>query len=81
MYKEVDLLERQWLKNARATVSMTQEEVAIKTEIASSTYAMYEQGRRTPSVKVARKIGNLLGFDWKDFFEPNVHELCNKRVI
>lgn len=68
---------RKWLKDRRAAVGLTQEEVAKKTSIARTTYAAYEQGERDPSVTVAKKIGVVLEFHWTLFFENNVHESCN----
>lgn len=73
-------MERKWLKTIRVTAGMTQEEVAKAVRVAPSTYAMYEQGRRTPSVKVASAIGFRLDFDWKLFFESELHESCIKQL-
>ncbi|MEG0471306.1 MAG: helix-turn-helix transcriptional regulator [Solibacillus sp.] len=73
-------MKRQWLKKIRTDANMTQGDVAKIVPIATSTYAMYEQGRRTPSVKIASEIGFQLGFDWKLFFETELHESCNKKL-
>lgn len=72
---------RKWLKNQRIELSITQEEAAKKSGIARTTYAMIEQGERDPSVAVAKKIAQALGFQWTIFFEKEVHVTCSvKRV-
>lgn len=60
---------RHWLKDIRISQELTQEQVAVKAGMASSTYAMYEQGRRKPNVDAAMKIAGALGFEWTIFFE------------
>ena len=47
---------------------MTQEQVAEASGIERSYYTMIERGNRRPSVAIAQKIGNVLGFDWTFFF-------------
>jgi Predicted transcriptional regulators len=64
------MLTRDWLVNARG--NLTQEEVAQQSGITRQFYGMIESGERTPSVKVAKKIAAVLGFDWTLFF-------CRKR--
>jgi len=60
-------LTREWLVKARG--SITHEEVAEMAEIKRQYYSMIENGTRTPSVSVAKKIAAALGFKWTIFFE------------
>ena len=62
-------MKREWLVSHRMKKKLTQQEVANKTDISESTYRSYELGCRLPSVKNAKKIGNVLKFDWRKFYE------------
>ncbi|MNB67197.1 helix-turn-helix protein [compost metagenome] len=70
-------MRRDWLISRRNSLKKTQESVAGEVGVARTTYASYEQGERTPSVPIAKKIGNVLGFDWPLFFENEVREMCH----
>lgn len=72
---------REWLKEKRIKSKMTQEQIALKVGVARTTYAMYEQGERDPSVGVAVKIGDVLKFKWTLFFEDKVHEMRTKKEV
>ncbi|GKV70232.1 transcriptional regulator [Sporosarcina sp. NCCP-2716] len=72
---------RTWLKEKRLKSKMTQEQVAKKVGVARTTYAMYEQGERDPSVGVAVSIGDVLKFKWTLFFEDKVHETRIKKQV
>lgn len=48
--------------------SLTQKEVAIMCDISRSFYNQIENGSRKPSVVVAKKISQVLKFDWTLFF-------------
>lgn len=67
---------RSWLEEKRLEKGLTQEQTAILSDIARTTYAMIEQGKRNPSVKVAKQISNVLDFNWTLFFEDKLHESC-----
>lgn len=71
-------MKRTWLIKIRKPQG-TQVEVAKKIPISRSHYAQIELGDRTPSVKVAKRIAEVLGFDWTYFFDYELHEMCNKR--
>lgn len=62
-------MKRDWLVIKRSEVELTQEEVASSADIARTTYASIEQGERDPSVNVAKKIAEVLKFNWTFFFE------------
>lgn len=59
---------RLWLINIRDQLGMSQNDVAKKAGIPRSTYAGYELGRRDPTVKNAKAVASVLGFDWTIFF-------------
>lgn len=62
------MTKRDWLIALRNQIGLTQNEVAIRAKIERSTYAQYELGRRNPTVTNAKKIAEILGFDWTIFF-------------
>lgn len=67
-------LMRAWLEKIRKKAGLTQEETAKLSNIARTTYAMIEQGKRDPSVRVAKDIAKTLNFNWTLFFEKELHE-------
>ena len=60
---------REWLKATRLEKGLRVEEVAEQVDITGSYYTMIEAGSRNPSVKVAKRLGVLLGVEWSRFFE------------
>ena len=60
---------RDWLVETRKGKGMQQKEVADQVSIAQATYSNIEHGKRRPSPKVAKKIAEVLGFDWTLFYE------------
>jgi putative transcriptional regulator len=73
---------RTWLKELRLQRGLTQNSVAERCEIERSYYTMIESGIRTPSVTVAKSIGDAIGFEWTIFFENQGNEMkhsyCNE---
>lgn len=59
---------RQWLINFRTAKKMSQKQVADICSITHAYYCMIEQGKRNPSVRVAKKIAETLDLDWLIFF-------------
>ena len=57
------------LKHLRKAKHMTQDELAQKIGIERVSYCNIENGKRRPSVEVAKKIAEVLDFDWTKFFE------------
>lgn len=55
------------LKERRKLLKYSQQEVADKVGIERSYYTKIENGL-SPSVKVAQRIGEVLGVDWTIFF-------------
>lgn len=71
---------RNWLKQKRVSMNLTQEQVAKRAGIARTTYAMIEQNQRDPSVNIAKKIAKTLGFEWTLFFDDKIHETCTEEI-
>lgn len=70
---------RRWLLDIRKSLNLTQEQVASKAGIARTTFASIEKGERNPSVSNAKKIANVLNFNWTIFFEEKVRVMSNKK--
>ena len=58
---------RKWLVELRG--NRTQQTIADAAGIAQNTYAALETGARRPSVEVAKRIAEVLDFEWTRFFE------------
>lgn len=69
---------RSWLMTFRKDRDLTQKQVAERSGVERSYYTMIENYSRTPSVKVAKRIGSTLGFDWTIFFEDESNETTPK---
>lgn len=48
---------------------MSQEELAERCGVARTHITSIESGSYMPSVQVAKKIGQVLDFDWKEIYE------------
>ncbi len=66
---------RKWLIDLRG--SRTQEDIASSVGIHRAHYSHIEKGTRTPSVDLAKKIGNELNFDWTIFFNNDCVVMTN----
>ena len=71
---------RIWLKDIRAQQNMTQQEVAKAANVDVTMISKIELGERQPSVKVAKKIASVLGFDWTLFYqdEDDLTKTCTE---
>lgn len=69
------VIPREWLKKIRIEKGLTQQDVAKSGDFARTYYTMVEQGKRTPSVDMAKSIARVLGFDWTIFFEDKCNEM------
>ena len=66
---------RHWLKELRSeSGNMTQEQLAKKVGISRTMITEIENGNANPSVKVAKKIAAVLGFDWTRFYDDDSNE-------
>lgn len=57
-----------FVRARRTERNLTQDDVAKVAGIKRGSYSNIERGKCKPSVPVARKIANALGFDWVLFF-------------
>ncbi|MGG0656483.1 helix-turn-helix transcriptional regulator [Rummeliibacillus pycnus] len=60
---------RNWLKQERIKQGLTQEKIAVASEISRAYYNMIERGNRTPLPDIAIKIANNLSIDWTNFYK------------
>lgn len=69
-----------WLKDIRLKLDLTQEQVAERAGISRTFYTEIETGSKKPSTKTAKKIAQVLNFDWVIFFEDECRETQQKAV-
>ncbi|WP_299090441.1 helix-turn-helix transcriptional regulator [uncultured Metabacillus sp.] len=62
-------MRRDWLISYRKKFNLTHQNIADSINVSRQYYGMIESGERDPSVETAKKIGNLLNFNWIIFFE------------
>ncbi|EOH86699.1 helix-turn-helix transcriptional regulator [Enterococcus pallens] len=62
------------LLEARKKMKFTQKQVADFAEIERAYYSLIETGTRTPSVSVAKKLGQVLKIDWTLIYEESEEE-------
>ncbi len=58
-----------WLKKLRMERGLTCDETGRAAGVTQQYYNFIENGKRRPSVEVAKRIAAVLGFDWTRFFE------------
>jgi putative transcriptional regulator len=58
----------------RKELGLSQDEIAKKIPISRQYYNAIENGKRTPSVDIAKIIAGILGIDWTIFFESQVNK-------
>ena len=58
-----------WLKELRIAKGLTGSAVSAEAGITQQMYNYVENGKRSPSVTVAKRIAAVLGFDWTRFFD------------
>jgi putative transcriptional regulator len=69
---------REWLIKQREKNGLTQDQVAKESKIERTYYNMIERGKRRPSVEVAKRIGEVLQFDWTYFFSIESNKSTRK---
>lgn len=57
------------LKDKRTEKKMSQEELANQCGVFRTHISNIEKGITKPSVNLAKKIGQILEFDWTEFYE------------
>ena len=60
---------RNWLIDMREKSGQAQKTVAESVGISQAAYCNIEKGNRNPMVETAKKIAEVLGFDWQRFYE------------
>lgn len=68
---------RNWLVIARKSKRLNQKEVAELCDISDAYYCYIENGQRTPSVAIAKKIAQVLGLKWTNFFENKTNDMLD----
>ena len=58
-----------WLQEKRIEKGLTQEEVARIVGVNRASLSKVENGKTSPSVRLAQRIGAVLDFDWTRFYE------------
>ena len=61
--------DRAWLSKKREDKKLTQSQVAEKVSISQQMFSYIENGILNPSVKTAKKIAEVLEFEWTRFYE------------
>lgn len=61
------------LKTSRKTIGLTQYDIARLVGCSEQYYNEIENGKRTPSVKLAKEIGRVLNVEWVNFFKDKVN--------
>lgn len=57
------------LAEKRKEAGLTQEQLAEKCHVVRTTICEIERGANRPSIPTAKKLGEVLGFDWTEFFD------------
>lgn len=60
-----------WLKQKRSASGKTQKQIAQASGISTNYYCYIESGKRHPPVETAKKIAEVLGFDWTQFYDDD----------
>lgn len=60
---------RDWLVNLRKGKNFSQADVARAAKISQPSYSDIENGKSRPKPETAKKIAEVLCFDWTEFFE------------
>lgn len=63
--------ERTWLQKLREMRGLTQKEIADVSKVSQQHYSLIETGERRPSPELAKKIADVLGFEWTKFYESD----------
>ena len=67
------------LKAVRKEKGLTGETVCRKAGVSPSGLSMIESGKRRPSVDLAKRIADVLGFSWTQFYEDSP-DVINKEM-
>lgn len=62
---------RDWLIEIRQSQNLKQKAVASSAKISQPAYCNIESGKRNPAINTAKKIADVLGFNWERFYSDN----------
>ena len=62
---------RSWLKKLRHESNLTQEQLAKMVGISRTMITEIENGHANPSVKVAKRLASVLGFNWTRLYDDD----------
>ena len=62
------------LRLERMKKGMSQNQLADIVGVDHALISQYENGRRRPSIKTAKKIADVLGIYWADFYEDDEND-------
>lgn len=68
---------RKWLVEIRKAYGLTQKRMARAAGISQPVYNRIELGRANPSVKTAKRIAAMFGFEWTKFFDDEGKEVAD----
>jgi putative transcriptional regulator len=63
---------RRWLIERRKEREMTQMNLADQAGISRAYYSQIEQNYRSPSIRVAKKLADILGLEWTVFYDEEM---------
>jgi len=67
---------RRWLIERRKSRELTQTCIAGRAGISRSYYTQIERRQRSPSIPVAKKLAEILEFDWTCFYDDESNPSC-----
>lgn len=62
------------LRNARQTAKMSIKELADAVGVSAAAICRYENGERTPRIRIAKNIERILGIPWYDIVDGKAAE-------
>ena len=60
---------RGWLRDLRKSKGFTEKQIAEAISVKQPVYHRYETGLGNPSVKTAKRLGVVLGFNWTKLYD------------
>lgn len=61
------------LKHKRDSKGFTQKRMAELLKCSETYYSLIETGKKTPSVRMAKRIESVLGIEWTIFFKDKIN--------
>lgn len=68
------------IQRKREEAKLSQVELSRRSGVKQSVISDIENGRtKSPRVETIMALGNVLGFDWQDFYQPIQHD--NEKAV